>query len=149
METQMQSQEPHKTAKILVAEDSPTQAISIQELLLQSGLEVVWARNGIECLELVNESHPDLILLDLEMPEMNGLQTCRALKQSHATADIPIIIFTRHDDPEFARLSFQTGAVDYIPKDVFANRVLLETLRDLGFIQSGTEINGKTEEREP
>jgi CheY-like chemotaxis protein len=143
-----QSQVQRKNARILVAEDSPTQALSIQELLSDCGLEVFWARNGIECLTMVEQSHPDLILLDLEMPEMNGIQTCRALKQRPETADIPIIIFTRHDDPEFARLSFQTGAVDYIPKDVFANRVLLETLRDLGFIPPDSAPDGGDEERE-
>lgn len=123
-------------AVVVVAEDSPMQALNLKELLTEAGMRVLWAQNGVECLKLVDHARPDLILLDLEMPEMNGLQTCQELKSNLDTANIPIIIFTRHDDPEFALLGYQTGAVDYIPKDAFANAVLLETLAQLGFISN-------------
>jgi CheY-like chemotaxis protein len=136
-----------KTPTVIVAEDSPTQALNIEELLENAGMRVVLAKNGKECMLWVEQIQPDLILLDLEMPEMNGIQTCQALKARPATASIPIIIFTRHEDPELARLSFQTGAVDYIPKDAFANAVLLETLRELGFIASAA-AQGKDENQE-
>jgi CheY-like chemotaxis protein len=127
---------------VVVAEDSPMQALNLKELLTQVGLRVLWAQNGVECLKLIDQTQPGLILLDLEMPEMNGLQTCEVLKSRPDTANIPIIIFTRHDDPEFARLGFQTGAVDYIPKDAFANAVLLETLVQLGIISAEARANG-------
>ena len=62
---------------------------------------------------------------------MNGFQVCRHLKSEHDTKDIPIIMFTRHDEQEAVKLGLQTGAVDYIPKDAFADAVLLETLRQM------------------
>lgn len=128
--------QPGKIPTVIVAEDSPTQALNLEELLAEAGLHVIWAQNGVECLKWASQVQPDLILLDLEMPEMNGIQTCEALKKQPETANVPIIIFTKHEDPEFARLSFQTGAIDYIPKDAFANAVLMETLRQLGFLKS-------------
>jgi putative two-component system response regulator len=119
---------------VVVAEDSPTQAFNLRDLLRQSGIEVLWAPNGVECLRLVDQVRPDLIILDLEMPEMNGLETCAALKKNPNTENIPVIMFTRHDNPELIRLGLEHGAVDYIPKDAFAHAVLLETLRDIGLI---------------
>ncbi len=139
------NQNSRSAATIIVAEDSPMQALNLRELLTQAGLNVFWARNGLECLKLVDETDPSLILLDLEMPEMNGLQTCQELKSKPETAKIPIIMFTRHDDPEFALLGYQTGAVDYIPKDAFANAVLLETLEQLGLISGKNGLQGSDE----
>jgi len=128
---------------VVVAEDSPMQALNLKELLTQVGLRVFWAENGVECIKLVEQTQPGLVLLDLEMPEMNGLQACQILKERHDTSDIPIILFTRHDDPEFARLGFQSGVVDFIPKDAFAFAVLLETLVQLGIISAETRESVK------
>jgi twitching motility two-component system response regulator PilH len=120
--------------RILVVEDSPTQAMHLQALLEQAGLEVILAFDGRTGLQAAQETHPDLVVLDIQMPEMNGFQVCRQLKDTRTTADIPIIMFTRHDEEEAVVLGLQTGAVDYIPKDAFADAVLLETLRQMNFI---------------
>jgi DNA-binding response OmpR family regulator len=120
--------------KILVVEDSPTQSLHLQTLLEQEGLEVLLAHDGRTGLELAQQLHPDLIVLDVQMPGMNGFQVCRQLKNTNNTADIPIIMFTRHDEQEAVVLGLQTGAVDYIPKDAFADAVLLETLRQMKLI---------------
>jgi DNA-binding response OmpR family regulator len=69
------------------------------------------------------------------MPGMNGFQVCQQLKRAVDTAEIPIIMFTRHDEQEAVVLGLQTGAVDYIPKDAFADAVLLETLRQMKLIR--------------
>ncbi len=119
---------------ILVVEDSPTQAMHLQAVLEQEEVEVILAFDGKTGLELAQQLHPDLIVLDVQMPEMNGFQVCRQLKNTRATADIPIIMFTRHDEQEAVVLGLQTGAVDYIPKDAFADAVLLETLRQMKII---------------
>ncbi len=116
---------------ILVVEDSPTQAIHMRALLEREGLQVLLAHDGPTGLQLAHESHPDIIVLDVQMPGMNGFQVCRHLKSERDTKDIPIIIFTRHDEQEVVMLGLQTGAVDYIPKDAFADAVLLETLRQM------------------
>lgn len=120
--------------KILVVEDSPTQALHMQTLLEQEGVDVFLAHDGRTGLQMAQELHPDLIVLDVQMPEMNGFQVCRQLKGQRKTKDIPIIMFTRHDEQEAVVLGLQTGAVDYIPKDAFADAVLLETLRQMKFI---------------
>ena len=142
MAAMMQTNHPNQPVTVVVAEDSPMQALNITELLTGAGLQVFWAQNGVDCLQLVNQKHPGLILLDLEMPEMNGLQTLAALKQKPETNSIPIIMLTRHDDPEFAQLGFQSGVVDYIPKDAFANAVLIETLTQLGIISGKQPEDG-------
>ncbi len=120
---------------VVVIEDSPTQALHLQTLLEQTGMEVILAFNGRTGLQLAQQLHPDLVVLDVQMPEMNGFQVCRELKNRPDTADIPIIMFTRHDEQEAIVLGLQTGAIDYIPKDAFADAVLLETLRQMKLIR--------------
>ena len=119
---------------ILIVEDSTTQALHLQVLLEQEELNVVLAHDGRLGLQMAQQLHPDLVVLDVQMPEMNGFQVCQQLKKARETADIPVIMFTRHDEHESVILGLQTGAVDYIPKDAFADAVLLETLRQMGFI---------------
>jgi DNA-binding response OmpR family regulator len=119
---------------ILIVEDSTTQALHLQMLLEQEELNVVLAHDGRLGLQMAQQLHPDLVVLDVQMPEMNGFQVCQQLKEARETADIPVIMFTRHDEHESVILGLQTGAVDYIPKDAFADAVLLETLRQIGFI---------------
>lgn len=119
---------------ILVVEDSTTQALRLQGLLEQHGLQVAWARNGRQGVQMAQELDPGLIVLDLQMPEMNGFQVCEQLNQFPSTAGIPVIMLTRHDDPEVVVLGMELGIIDYIPKDAFADAVLLETLRQMGFI---------------
>jgi CheY-like chemotaxis protein len=124
-----------KTNKtILVIEDSLTQALCLQTLLEQEGLSVLLAYDGQVGLQMARQSHPDAIVLDLEMPLMNGLQVCQQLQNTRDTADIPIIMLTRHDDHEAVALGLQLGVIEYIPKDAFADAVLLETLRQMGLI---------------
>jgi two-component system alkaline phosphatase synthesis response regulator PhoP len=108
--------------------------LHLQVLLEQEELNVLLAHDGRLGLQMAQQLHPDLIVLDVQMPEMNGFQVCQQLKKARETADIPVIMFTRHDEHESVMLGLQTGAVDYIPKDAFADVVLLETLRQMGFI---------------
>lgn len=119
----------HKT--ILVIEDSPTQALHLQALLEEEGFRVILARDGKAGLQMAQKARPDVVVLDLEMAGMNGFQVCRRLKNMRRTASIPVIMFTRHDDPEVMTLGIQIGAVDYIPKDTFAETTLLKTLREM------------------
>lgn len=119
---------------ILVVEDSPTQASRLRSLLEQEGLNVTCATDGKQGLELAQKLRPDIIVLDFHMPEMNGLEVCEKLKTAADTADIPIIMFTSHDVPQTIVLSLKLGVVDYIPKDAFADAVLLQTLRQMGIV---------------
>ena len=121
---------------ILVVEDSPTQALHVQALLEQEGASVVVAVDGPAGVDMAQRLRPDLIILDMQLPQMNGLEVCSRIKSGHETRHIPIIILTRHDDPELMELGLQSGIVEYIPKDVFADAVLVETLRQMGLIAS-------------
>ncbi|MBN1179938.1 MAG: response regulator [Anaerolineae bacterium] len=124
------------TKSILIVEDSPTQAMHLQTLLQSEGLKVLLAHNGKAGVQLARQTIPDVIILDLEMPELNGFQVCQQLKGIETTADIPVILFTRHDDREAVVLGLQVGAIEFIPKDAFADAVLLETLRQMGVIET-------------
>jgi CheY-like chemotaxis protein len=122
---------------ILVIEDSPTQALHVQTLLENEGICVELAADGIEGIALAQRANPDLIVLDMQLPEMNGLQVCEQLKGGQETCHIPVIMLTRYEDPEMVTQGLESGVIDYIPKDAFADAVLLETLRQMGLIASG------------
>lgn len=119
---------------ILVVEDSTTQALHLRTLLEREGLHVAWARNGREGVQMAHQLHPNLVVLDIQMPEMNGFEVAGQLKGTPALAEIPIIMFTRHDDAKSVMSGLATGVIDYIPKDAFAEAVLLETLRQMDII---------------
>ena len=120
---------------VLVVEDSPTQALHLQSLLEQENLQVACAWNGQVGLQMAHQVHPDVIVLDVQMPDLNGFQVYQRLKETDDTASIPVIMLTRHDDPDAITLGLQVGVTDYIPKDAFADAVLLETLRQMRVIQ--------------
>lgn len=123
-----------ETKKILIVEDSPTQAQHLYALLEDQGFKMFWACQGIEGVQMARQSQPDLIILDLQMPKMNGFEACRKLKEYKDTANIPIIVFTNLDEADAVSLCMELGIADYIPKDVFADAVLLESLRQMGWL---------------
>lgn len=121
---------------VLIIEDSSAQALAKLLLLEDSGLRVLWARNGWEGLEMASRFAPDAIVLDVEMPEIDGFEVCRRLKSDPQTAKIPVIMHTVRDFAPDMLLSFDMGAVDFIPKDGFSGPVLLATLQELKIIES-------------
>jgi DNA-binding response OmpR family regulator len=122
-------------ATVLLVEDSTTQALHFQSLLEENGVSVLWASDGESGLEMAQQHTPDLIVLDIQLPKMNGFEVCQRLKEMSTTAEIPVIMLTRFDEAESVVQGLQAGAIDYIPKDAFAGAVLLETLRQMGIIQ--------------
>jgi PleD family two-component response regulator len=123
-----------KKVQVLVVEDSHTQALHLQALLEREGLSVALAFDGKSGIEMASQVHPIVAILDVQMPEMNGFEVCRQLKEMDDTADIPIIMLTCRDENEAVLEGLQVGAIDYIPKDAFSDVVLVETLRQMGFI---------------
>lgn len=100
--------------RVLVAEDSRTQSAQIKAMLEQSGFEVGTALNGIEALKLIPTFKPNVVLTDLEMPEMNGLQLVEAIKEQHAF--LPVVLMTAMGSEEIAMKALRAGAANYIPK---------------------------------
>jgi PleD family two-component response regulator len=119
---------------VLVVEDSATQVMHLRTLLEGVHLNVLMAVDGQMGLDMAKSIRPDLIILDLQMPRMNGFQVVQALKQLKETVSIPIIMFSIHKDIETQNMGTQLGVIEFIPKDAFADVVLLETLREMGFI---------------
>jgi CheY-like chemotaxis protein len=119
---------------ILVVEDSITQLKSLRPLLEDHGLQVAWADTGLKGVDVAQELQPDLIILDLRLPDINGLQVAEQLKDSPDTASIPIILMTRFGDIELMQQALEMGISEYIPKDPFADAVLIEALRRMGLI---------------
>ena len=115
----------------LLVEDSPTQAIEISAALKQCGFEVISAVDGLAGLEMVHEHHPNLVVLDVQLPKMNGYQVCHRLKRDPKTASIPVIMMTIADSSEATLAGLEAGADDYIAKDVFAGENLIATLNSL------------------
>jgi CheY-like chemotaxis protein len=103
-------------ASILVVEDSPINQRQLQQLLSKQGYSVTVASHGKEALALLERLQPDLLLLDVVMPEMDGLSLCRLLKDDPATREIPVIFISSLDHTADKLSGFAAGGVDYITK---------------------------------
>lgn len=101
--------------KILIVDDTKTN-IDVLVQTLKDDYKLGVALNGTKAIEYTRQNHPDLILLDIVMPEMDGFQVCRILKEDPSTRDIPIIFITALEDAGHKAQSFKAGAVDYITK---------------------------------
>ena len=121
---------------VLIVEDSAVQALALQQLLEQKGVTVLRAPDGRLGVAMAEQHLPDVIILDLMMPEMDGLEACRRLKQNPQTSHLPIVMLTAHSGADMLLQGLDLGAVDFIPKDAFSDKVLLETLRQLHILDS-------------
>jgi len=101
---------------ILVADDRIDSVELCRDLLALEGYRVVAAFDGQEALDRIREHNPDLILLDLDMPLLNGYEVCQRLKANAATADIPVLMLTAWAAPEHRVRGLQLGAEDYLLK---------------------------------
>ena len=119
---------------VLVIEDSPTQALALRALLEINDLDVTIAANGAEGLALARTLEPAAIILDIQLPDMDGFQVCQKLKHWPETASLPVIMLTQYDEHTAIVHGLQLGALEYIPKDAFADSVLVGTLRQMGII---------------
>ena len=102
--------------KLLVVDDNPTNLTLLQGLLDVEGYKFATATNSDDALIKVRQFVPDLILLDIMMPGMDGLEVCEILKSTPQTADIPIIFVTAKQEPRDIAKGFETGGVDYVTK---------------------------------
>ena len=113
----MESTRALHQAKVLVVEDAPINVDIVLGLLGQDpGLVLSVARSGGEALAAVRASAPDLILLDIGLPDLDGYAVCQALKADPQSQRIPVIFLTSREEPEDVALGFEAGGVDYITK---------------------------------
>lgn len=103
-------------ANILVVEDSPSQAHAIQRLLEKFGHRSFLATDGEECLEMAKSKQPDLILMDVIMPNLNGFQATRKLTRDEQTKHIPVVMLTTKGMDSDRAWGLRQGAQDYMTK---------------------------------
>ncbi len=111
-------------ASILVVDDTPANIGVLLEALGEVGYEVLVAESGVSALAQLSHSEPDLILLDVMMPGIDGFETCRQIRACNAWREIPVLFMTSLDEPEQKLRAFEAGAVDYIVKPFFEQEVL-------------------------
>jgi len=111
-------------SRILVIEDEPANIQTLSTLLKERGYQINIATNGRQALEVLERIRPDLILLDIMMPEIDGFETCRRIKTSTAWREIPIIFLTAKTDTADIVRGFELGAVDYVAKPFNAHELL-------------------------
>ena len=116
---------------VLIVEDSASQALKVKLTLENNNCQVYWADTGLEGLNIAQQMRPELIVLDIELPDINGFEVCRRLKANPKLANVPVIMMTSRDYAEDALNGLELGAIDYIPKDAFAEAVLLETIKQM------------------
>ena len=105
-------------AKVLIVDDSPTEVHVLQIMLTKNGHEVVVATSGEDGVEMAKKENPDLILMDVVMPGMNGFQATRQISKDERTASIPVIMVTTKDQETDKVWAMRQGAKDYIVKPV-------------------------------
>jgi adenylate cyclase len=110
--------------RILVVDDTPANIQSLAAILKAQGYQLSVATNGRQALEVVGKVQPDLILLDVMMPEMDGFETCRQLKANEAWRQIPVIFLTAKTETTDIVQGFELGAVDYVAKPFNAHELL-------------------------
>jgi len=109
---------------LLIVDDIPINITALAEFLKKSGFKVLFAKNGKRAIQKAEEAHPDLILMDVMMPEMDGFDACRILKSQKNTQEIPIIFMTALTDTFDKLKGFELGAADYITKPIQREELL-------------------------
>jgi twitching motility two-component system response regulator PilH len=117
--------------KIMVVDDSPTERFYLQELLSRKGYSVITADSGEEAVAKAAKELPDLIMMDVVMPGLNGFQATRAISKAAETAHIPIFMCTTKDQETDKIWGVRQGAKDYLTKPINVDE-LLDKIKALG-----------------
>ncbi len=110
--------------KILLVDDSATTLMMEQMVLRTQAYQIVTAKNGLEAVTAAAVEKPDLILLDVVMPEMNGFEACRRIRQEGESRNVPIIMVTTKAQEHNVETGYQSGCSDYITKPINGTELL-------------------------
>jgi diguanylate cyclase (GGDEF)-like protein/PAS domain S-box-containing protein len=135
-----------RDAAILIVDDAPENLGMLRKLMVQQGYQTFVATSGERALKIARRVHPDLILLDVMMPGMDGFETCRQLKSHSATQRIPVIFMSARTETEDVVAGFDIGAVDYIGKPLRMAEVCARVRTQLQ-IRSRSETQEEQAER--
>jgi len=120
----MQDQAELKDTKILIVDDTPANLDLLRDMLAPGGCKIFFATSGEQSLRIAADVSPDIILLDVMMPQLDGFETCRRMQADAAMRNIPVVFVTAKTDVEDLARGFEVGAVDYITKPVKQPEVL-------------------------
>ena len=125
--------------EILIVDNVPGNLNFVSDILYNEGFRIVVATNGKDAIDITREKHPDLILLDVAMPVLDGYEVCRTLKADASTREIPIIFLTAKGEHEDILKGFELGAVDYVSKPFNTSELISR-------VKTHIELRRKTEE---
>ena len=134
--------------RILIVDDTPANVQVVAAILKEQGYQLSVATNGLQALAVVQRIRPDLILLDVVMPEMDGLETCARLKAELSTREIPIIFLTAQVETDALVRGFEAGAVDYVGKPFNSHELLARVATHLTIDQLRRDLAAKHAELE-
>ena len=111
--------------KILLVDDSKTTLLMERAILeKRTNYQCVTAADGLEAVSKATEERPDLILMDVVMPRMNGFEACKKMRQQPATREIPIVLLTTRGEESYMEAGFQSGCNDYLTKPVNGDELI-------------------------
>ena len=132
--------------KILIVDDVVSNVLLLKILLTNEKFQVCTANNGTSCIEMTRKEHPDLILLDVMMPDMNGFDTATILKKDDSTKDIPIIFLTALNTPQDLVHGFQVGASDFLTKPFNKEELVMRVTQQISLVAAKRLIEKQNEE---
>ncbi|HEX2833343.1 MAG TPA: response regulator [Thermoanaerobaculia bacterium] len=118
--------------KVLLVDDSTTVLMMEKMILAKGPFDVVTARDGVEAVNKARTEQPDVILLDVMMPNLDGLSACAAIRTDLATAHIPIIMVTTRGEEQNIETAFRNGCTDYVTKPINGLELLTKLQNILG-----------------
>jgi DNA-binding response OmpR family regulator len=130
--------------EVFLVDDNPNNLTLLYGILRNAGYQVRAANNGRRALETVAAYPPELVMLDINMPEMNGYEVCERLKASPVTRDIPVIFISALDDVFDKVRAFQVGGIDYVPKPFHAEEVLARVETQLNVFRMRRDLESKS-----
>lgn len=116
--------------RVLIVDDTETMRLAEQMMLAGEGYEIDVADDGVEALNRISICRPDLVLLDIMMPRMDGIECCRRIKADDGLKDIKVVMVTTKSEYERVKEAFAAGCDDYVTKPIDKNE-LISKLRDL------------------
>ncbi len=115
---------------VLIVDDEPMTRNLLRLMLERAGFAILEAEDGLKALEVVANASPDVLLLDVMMPNMDGITVCERLRAQAETAVLPIILLSARTSPEAVRMGLEAGANEYLGKPVSRNE-LISTIREV------------------
>jgi len=132
--------------KILIVDDVVSNVLLLKILLTNEKFQVCTASNGKQCIEVAQNEHPDLILLDVMMPDLNGFDTAVILKKDPSTQEIPIIFLTALNNPNDLVKGFQVGANDFLTKPFNKEELVMRVMHQIQLVAAKRIIVRQNEE---